>query len=242
VLAGTLLAVSLVLAGVLRAGHGAGAYEELQKLENPGMITGTVVLAGAPPPRETRPVTRDPQVCGTEPKVSDTLLVSPSRGVQNVVISLESVTKGKAFSAAPVELDQRGCWFVPHVVLVRATTPFALLNSDGILHNFRTPGTATNPALNKAQPKFKRRLDITIEHPDIILVNCDVHEWMRAVVVVMGHPYYALTDAQGAFTLTEVPAGQYTLAVWHEILGKQTRDVVVAAGGETKVAVELKAR
>jgi hypothetical protein len=187
-------------------------------------------------------VTRDPEACGTNPKVSDAVLVSSSRGIQNVVVSLEGVTQGKPFGTTPVELDQRGCWFIPHVVLVRAAQPFTLVNSDGVLHNFRTPGTPTNPPQNKAQPKFKRRLDIKIDNPDIIPVNCDVHEWMRAVVVVMAHPYYSLTDASGAFRLADVPPGRYTLTVWHEVLGKQSRDVVVPAGGDVKVSVQLKGK
>ncbi len=236
-----LLGGGLILIGLSGASQGAAAYEEA-KVGNPGTITGTVTLAGPAPPAETRPVTRDPQACGTEPKVSDAILVSPSGGIQNVVVSLEGIKQGKPFPTSPVELDQRGCWFVPHVVLVRAGQPFTLVNSDGVLHNFRTPGTAMNPALNKAQPKFKRRLDIKIDNPDIIPVNCDVHEWMHAVVVVMAHPYYRLTDAMGAFTLADVPAGRYTLTVWHEVLGKQSRDVVVPAGGDAKVSVELKGK
>ncbi len=230
---------SLGLLTLLGAGQEVAAYEAV-RIESAGTIAGTVSLAGLPPARETRPVTRDPEACGTDPKVSDSLLVSSSRGIQNVVVSLEGITQGKPFPTNPVELDQRGCWFIPHVVLVRASHPFTLVNSDGVLHNFRTPGTATNPALNKAQPKFKRRLDIKIDNPDIVPVNCDVHEWMRAVVVVMAHPYYALTDPAGAFRLTEVPPGRYTLTVWHEVLGKHSRDVVVPAGGEAKVSVELK--
>jgi hypothetical protein len=230
---------SLGLLALLGDGQEAVAYEAV-KVENAGTISGTVTLAGSPPARESRPVTRDTEACGTDPKVSDAVLVSSSRGVQNVVVSLEGIKQGKPFPTTPAELDQRGCWFVPHVVLVQAAQPFTLVNSDGVLHNFRTPGTATNPALNKAQPKFKRRLDIKIDHPDIVPVNCDVHEWMRAVVVVMAHPYYALTDASGAFRLTDVPPGRYSLTVWHEVLGKHTRDVVVPAGGDAKVSVELK--
>jgi len=201
-----------------------------------------VTFRGAPPPPEARPVTRDQQVCGTEPKLSDAVLVSPAGGLRNVVVFLEGLTRGKPFPAAPAELDQRGCWFHPHVLLVGAGRPFALLNHDGVLHNFRTPGTAANPAINKAQPKFKKRLEIRIDHPDIIPVNCDVHEWMRAVVVVMAHPYYALTDEQGRFGIGDVPPGRYTVVFWHEVFGRQTRDLVVAPGGETRVAVEFQGR
>jgi plastocyanin len=224
--------------GLLLLAGAADAYEEA-KVENGGHVSGTVRLAGAPPPASRREVTRDREACGTEPKTSDALVVSASRGIRNVVVHLEGIQKGKAFPGTPVELDQRGCWFVPHVVLVRAGQPFTLVNSDGVLHNFHTPGTGPNPPLNKAQPRFKKRLPIQIEHPDIIAVNCDVHEWMRAVVVVMAHPYYALTDDEGRFALKDVPPGRYSVVFWHETLGKQVREVVVAPGGEARVSVEL---
>jgi hypothetical protein len=241
--AGAALArVALGLLAVVGAAREVAAYEA-GPVESGGTILGTVTFSGPPPPRETRPVTRDPQACGTDPKVSDALLVSSSRGVQNVVVSLEGLTRGKPFaSTPPAELDQRGCWFTPHVILVPAGQPFTLLNNDPVLHNFRTPGTRVNPAVNKAQPRFKRRLEIKIDRPDILPVNCDVHEWMRAVLVVMAHPYYALTDAAGAFALSEVPPGRYTLSAWHEVLGTQTREVVVAPGGEARISLELKPR
>lgn len=237
---GAFLAASLVLFGSLPADLDAAAYEE-GKVDNGGRVAGTVKFLGPLTPPAKREVSRDREVCGQEPKTSEALLVS-TQGLKNVVVYLDGIKQGKAFSNAPVELDQHKCWFVPHVLLVRAGQPFTLLNSDGILHNFHTQGTPANSALNKAQPKFKRRLSIKIDNPDIILANCDVHEWMSAVIVVMAHPYYALTDETGSFTLSDVPPGRYTLVFWHEVLGKQTREVVVAAGGEAKVAVEFKGK
>ena len=103
---------------------------------------------------------------------------------------------------------------------------FVLINSDGILHNFRTTGTI-NPILNKAQPKFKKRLKIKIDKPEIIRINCDIHEWMKGWLVVAQHPYYSLTDEAGSFEIANIPPGAYTLELWHETLGKQTRKVTV---------------
>ncbi len=233
------IATSLVVLGVVLADRPGGAYEEV-KVENGGRVLGTAKLMGAGPPAQRLEVKRDTEICGKEPKVSEALAVSPGKGVKNVVVYLEGVKQGKGFSPAPVELDQRRCWFVPHVVLVPAGRPLTLVNSDDVLHNFRTPGSSVNPGLNKAQPKFKRRLPIQIDNPDIILVNCDIHEWMSAVIVVMAHPYYALTDENGSLTISDVPPGRYSLTFWHEVLGKQTREVVVPPGGEARVAVEFK--
>jgi hypothetical protein len=65
---------------------------------------------------------------------------------------------------------------------------------------------------------------------------------MNAILVVAEHPYYALTDANGSFKITDVPPGNYTLKVWHSDLGEQTKDVTVGPKEEVKVAFDMKAK
>ena len=203
-----------------------------------GAIGGTVKYLGKiPQPKKIR-VTRDQAVCGKNPKYNESLIVGSKGGVRNAVLHLKEIKKGKKFAAAKVEVDQNGCQFRPHVFIVRVGNPFTLINSDGILHNFRTT-SLKNPILNKAQPKFKKRLKIKIDQPEIIPVNCDVHEWMKGWLVVAEHPYYVLTDEDGNFKITDVPPGTYTLQLWHETLGQQTLKVTVKANSETKVAFKL---
>ncbi len=85
--------------------------------------------------------------------------------IKNAVLYLTDIQKGKAFKASSVfQIDQRGCQFHPHVLIVPAGKTFTLINSDGILHNFLTNSTK-NPILNKAQPKFKKKLKIKINKP-----------------------------------------------------------------------------
>jgi len=80
-----------------------------------------------------------------------------------------------------------------------------ILNSDGILHNVHTTSTA-NPSFNQAQPKFKKTIEVKIEKPEFpIKVQCDAHGWMHAWWVSEDHPYYAVTDAKGAFKIADVP-------------------------------------
>jgi hypothetical protein len=80
------------------------------------------------------------------------------------------------------------------------------------------------------------------KRPEIIRVDCDLHPWMRAWVVVAEHPFYALTNDQGEFTLANVPAGQYTIQVWHERLGTVGRAVTVNDAAATTVTVEMAPR
>lgn len=215
------------------------AYEVIN-VGNGGTIVGTVKFQGKGPQAKKIVVTRNKEVCGKEAKLSESLIVGSNGGVRNTVLFLTDVKKGKKFDTpSDLQLDQRGCQFRPHVFIVPAGKSFDLINSDGILHNFRTTGTK-NPILNKAQPKFKKKLKIKIDQPEIIRVNCDVHEWMKAWLVVAEHPYYVLTEENGSFKIPAIPPGTYTLQLWHETLGQQTRKVTVKGGSKTKVEFKLK--
>ena len=215
------------------------AYEAIEAAST-GTIVGTVKFQGKAPERKKIAVTRDKKVCGKEAKFTESLVVSATGGVKNAVLYLTDIKRGKKFKVPSVfNIDQRGCQFHPHVLIVPAGKSFTLINSDGILHNFRTNSTK-NPILNKAQPKFKKKLKVKINKPEIIRANCDVHEWMNMWLVVAEHPYYTLTDEGGSFKMTDVPPGTYTVRLWHETLGQQTRKVTVKAGEQTKAAFELK--
>ena len=153
------------------------AYDSVA-VSSGGTIIGTVKFQGKAPQRKKIAVTRDKKVCGKEAKFSESLIVGSNGGVQNAVLFLKDIKKGKKFEVSPIQVDQRGCQFRPHVFIVPAGKSFDLINSDGILHNFRTTGTK-NPILNKAQPKFKKKLKIKLDQPEFIRVNCDVHEWAQ---------------------------------------------------------------
>lgn len=216
---------------------------EAVAVSNGGTITGEVKYAGDPPPPEKITVTKDAKVCGSEPKVSKALVVGPEKGIQNVAVSLTDIQKGKALQkpAQNPTLDQKNCEYHPHAQIFPAGSTLDILNSDDVLHNVKTASTV-NPPVNLAQPKFRKKISQVFAKPEIIKVQCDVHGWMRAVLVSAEHPYYALTDAQGSFKIPDVPPGKYTLKVWHETLGEQTKEVTVNEKEEAKVAFELKAK
>ncbi|MBI3989204.1 MAG: carboxypeptidase regulatory-like domain-containing protein [candidate division NC10 bacterium] len=236
--------IAVVALGMIGSLAGASDAYEAIKVDKGGTITGVVKFRGTPLVPEMIKITRDVEVCGKEPKFSEALLVSQKGGLKNAVISLVDIKQGKAWEAMDSpKLDQNGCRFIPHVLVLPAGVTFDLVNSDKILHNFHTT-SAINPTLNKAQPKFKpvMKVDLKKENvlkPDLMKVNCDVHEWMNAWIIIADHPYYAVTDEDGSFTLKDVPPGTYTLQVWHETLGKHTKGVSVKEGTETKVSFEL---
>ena len=198
-----------------------------------GTVTGRVVLVGDVPQPKKVAVSKDKEKCGAD-KVSEDLVVSPDRGIKNAVVSVQGV-KGKPEATAA--LDQNGCVFKPHVALVPVGAPLDILNNDGILHNFHTY-SSKNAAINKAQPGFKKKMTETFAQPEVIKVSCDAHGWMSAWVVVTENPSAVTLDG-GAFKIGDVPAGNHKLEIWHETLGKLTKDITVKAGEETKVTIEL---
>jgi plastocyanin len=204
-----------------------------------GAIRGTVVYNG---PVETKklPVTIDQYVCGKE-KESEELAVGPQRGVRNAVVWLQTPPPASTWLSGPekVEMDQKSCVFIPRVVIVPAGGTVEFLNSDRLLHNLHS-ASRENPTFNRTQPRG-RAIPISFARPEIVRIDCDLHSWMRAWVVVADHPFYALSNEAGEFALPSVPPGKYTLQVWQEALGITSRDVTVG-GDDARVTVEFKAK
>jgi hypothetical protein len=200
---------------------------------------GTVeveVKYGGPAQVDKIKVNKDTAKCGTE-AVVEKVVVGGNKGLANAVVSVAGAKGAATAKAGKPAIDQHGCKFVPHVM---AMTPGELdiKNSDDILHNIHTYSQA-NPAINKAQPKFKKVMTEKFEKPEIIKITCDVHSWMLGWIAVMPHPFFGVTDGNGATKIENVPAGKQTLEVWHETLGKMTKEVDVKAGQTTKVSLEM---
>src|SRR5881296_1850673 len=198
-----------------------------------GTVEVTVTYNGAPVVEKLK-VNKDTEKCGTE-AVIEKVVVGGNKGLANAVVSVPTAKGAPKMAKATV--DQHGCKFVPHVT---AMTPgdLELKNSDDILHNIHTYSTA-NPSINKAQPKFKKVMTEKLEKPEYVKLTCDVHSWMLGWVAVTPGPA-AVTDTNGVAKIENVPVGKQTVEVWHETLGKQTKDVDVKAGQTTKVSFEMK--
>ena len=224
-MAGT--AIALMTGAAMWFVTGAGA-------QGGGTIEADVKYNGAPVVEKLK-VNKDTEKCGTE-AVIEKVVVGGNKGLANAVVS---VPGAKGTSKAKAVLDQHGCKFVPHV-LVMQPGEIEIKNSDDILHNLHTYSTA-NPSINKAQPKFKKTMTEKLEKPEFVKVTCDVHSWMLGwVAVVPG--VAAVTDKDGVAKLENVPAGKQKIEVWHETLGKQEKDVEVKAGQVTKVSFEMKGK
>ena len=204
-----------------------------------GTIKGSVRFTGAAVDQKKLPVTVDQSVCGTEKDAED-LVLSLDKGIRNVVVSLQPPPPGATWpvSRPVVQMDQQQCMFVPRVVVVPVGGTVEFLNTDRLLHNLHSNSTG-NPIFNRTQPRG-RTIPIVFTKPEIVRVDCDLHPWMRAWMVVAEHPFYAVTDARGDFVLDNVPPGAYTLQLWQESLGAMTQDVTVRDEATTTVTVEMR--
>ncbi len=205
--------------------------------QDAGSLSGRITYAGAPPPKKKVDVTKDKEVCGKSELYDESLVVGPDKGLKNVVVTVVGAKGGK-FASQKAELDQKGCQYVPHVVVVPTTGQLDILNSDGILHNIHTHSTA-NPAINVAQPKFKKVLTEKFTKPEIIKAACDAHNWMSGWIVVTDQPFVAVTDDKGSFAIKDIPPGKYTVEIWQETLGKQVKEVTIKAKEDVKLTLEL---
>lgn len=215
------------------AGYQSGPVKE------GGTITGRVVFKRQSNPSRLS-VTKDREVCGTD-KRDPSLIVGGQGEVRDAVVQISDIRQGKPFGQSEAVLDQVQCEYQPHVLAIPAGTAVKITNSDGILHNVHTLSKNNTP-FNRAQPKYLKEITETFAQPEMIPVRCDVHGWMSAWIFVADHPYYDVSSAEGTFRLTEVPPGSYTLEVWHEALGKQSRNVQVGPNEKLEVVFEFLAQ
>jgi len=222
------------------AATAAGGYE-VTAVTDGGSVAGTITLSGPVPKLPARKIGKDPQVCGTAERESQKLIANRSGGLRNAVVIVEGVKRGKAMPTAAqnAEIDQKKCEYSPHVQVMAVNSEIALRNSDPILHNIQF-FQGDNSLFNIAQPVQGQVNKHKLENAGTIYVECAVHGWMQGNVVVVDNPYYAVTDENGKFSITDLPPGKYQVKIWHEYLGELTRDVTVNAKAETTLNEDFK--
>lgn len=212
-------------------------------VDNGGWIAGRISYSGNPPsPKETNPTT-DAPVCGQHGLItSDELVVSKNKGLQYAVIRLTDIHSGRPVSDLPVSvLNENGCMFRPHVLIVPVGRRLTERNADGILHNIHTH-SVKNPPVNLAHPPSVPEIPLaSFTAPELVKATCDIHNWMLGWIWVTDHPYIAVTDRDGMFKISSIPPGKYRVEVWQEALGKASREVTIVGGKETRLDLALPA-
>lgn len=220
----------------------AGAFAEYRgsPVTDGGAITAVVRVVGEIPQLPPQPVFKEHGVCGDQ--IPDVRLLAGAGGVlQNAIVFLPDITAGRpAVIDQPLKIDNHGCAFVPHVSVATLGQTLELHNSDPILHDAQA-WLGTRTLFNVALPKG-RTVDKRLSDVGLIYINCNVrHTWMHAYVLVTEHPYRGVTDSKGEVRLEEVPAGRWTVRVWHELLGSRDVNVEVQPGAASALVIELPA-
>jgi hypothetical protein len=195
-----------------------GSYTVI-KVENPGTITGMVRWTGTVPKLPKLPITKNADVCdpdGHKTRDLERLEINSDGGVANTVVYLKNISQGKAMDLPDERehLDQKSCRYVPHIMLVPESGNIQIKSSDPILHTVHMSGAASN---NVPFPVQNQYIPVTLRRSGVVDLKCNAgHVWMNAEILVVKHPYYAVTDEHGYFRLTDVPPGDYEIEAWHE--------------------------
>lgn len=200
-------------------------------------ITGKVTLKGTPPPEKELPVADGFCGPGSTAKVfkGRVFRTGADAGLADVVVYLKEAPAGGAAKTDKAELDQKGCQYEPYVQALQVNEPLVVKNSDAVLHNVHTrPTAAGNKEQNLAQMPGSKDLEFKFATAEqFIRVECNVHPYMVAYISVFDHPYFAVTDKDGNFTIKNVPKGSYTVEVAHRRAGKAEQKVTLADGNAT---------
>ena len=208
-------------------------------VQHGGAISGTVTWTGPIPKIPKLPISKNPEICdpqGLKARDLERLLINPDgNGVANTVVFLRGITTGKPMDlpADRQQLDQKTCRYTPHIMLVPQAGTLKIESSDPVLHTVQMSGVATNNIPFPFQNQF---IPVTLQRQGVVELKCNAgHVWMNANLIVVRHPYYAVTDERGAFMLSDVPPGEYEIVAWHEGWQIASEAKVLDVGAQVEV-------
>ncbi len=157
--------------------------------------------------------------------------------IRSVVLYLKGVSHQGPLQPMRTQIRQEHESFSPRVVAITRGSTVDFPNLDPYFHNvFSLSGAATFD-LGRYPDGQSRSRQFT--KAGLVKVYCHIHSQMSATIVVLDHPYFALADQEGRFTIPNVPPGDYTLVGWHERVGEQTSRITVSSGETATAEVSL---
>lgn len=159
------------------------------------------------------------------------------RDARDVVVYIDKVEGEFAAPAEKPVVDQKNLIFIPHVLPVLKGTTVQFSNSDGVLHNIFSPIKPHKFNLGTYGSGVTK--EVAFEKTGEVTLLCNVHAEMSAYIIVLQNPYFTITGPDGAFTIKNVPAGNYTLKTWHERMKEKEQDVALTEGITVTVDFKL---
>jgi plastocyanin len=197
-----------------------------------GTVSGTIHLSGKAPAPVKIDMSMDP-VCSITggDNFAEQYVVHDGK-LANVYVYIKSGPQAAMSATAPISspvvMDQIGCKYVPHVIAVMRGGSVEFRNSDGTMHNIHTMPTGGDQTIDISQgPRGTPQIKQFNRPEEMMPVRCNNHPWMNAFINVSATPFFAVTDPNGHFSISGLPAGTYTLGAVHEKMGEQTMMVTV---------------
>ena len=193
--------------------------------EDWGSLKGRFVFDGTPDEPAKINVNKDVEFCSKHDLSDETVDIGENYGLMNVFVYLY-VKKGKSVPIHPdmeavgdtVILDNKGCRFEPHTLVVRTGQTLEIRNSDeGIGHNTNAQTLLQNPKFNEQvsnDTPIMKVFEKTEPYP--AEVACNVHPWMKSYLLIRDNPYVAVAGEDGSFEIKNLPAGKHEFIFWHE--------------------------
>jgi plastocyanin len=211
-----------------------------------GSVRGTIVFDGVAPERKPVPMGGDAgcsKHAGTV--LTETVIVNAGH-LENVLVYVKSgldTSHVYPVPSEPVVLEQSACAYRPHVVALRVGQKLTVKNADGFNHNVNAKAQRNgNPDFNQTQSGGAQPLEVVFKSPELLVpFACDIHPWMRSYVHALEHPFFALSDAGGAFAIDSLPPGKYRLEAVHETLGRQELEIVLDGKAGVKATFHFRA-
>lgn len=208
------------------------------------VLMGRVQVVGEVPPPTVLKMSADSycqEAHAGEEVLSEEIVIDAEGMLANVFVYVREGLEGRHYEppTQPAVLNQEGCMYRPHVLGMMVNQPLNLVSSDPTLHNIHAhPSVKGNREFNLGMSRPGVEVTKTFTNPEIMVkMKCDVHPWMSAYIGVVEHPFFAVTDEDGRFEIPRLPAGTYTLEVWHEVFGTQTRRITLDESGTLDVEI-----
>jgi len=200
-----------------------------------GTITGKVNFQGQAPKQRPLAMEADP-ICASKHTTvvyPEVVVVNTNGTLRNVFVYVKSGLGDKTFAVPqdPVQLDQIGCLYKPHVLGMQARQNLKVITSDATTHNIH-PIPKNNREWNVSQSPGAEPIIQSFAREEVMIpVKCNQHPWMQAWIGVLAHPFYAVTGDDGAFEIKGLPPGDYEIEAWQERYGAVTQKVTVGPKG-----------
>ena len=262
--------IVFVFFGLISVSDYGWSYEEVPVSNGGTLSGVVTLVGKTPVPKGYNLVTfPDPVYCGRISngngfRLLQPFQVGPQGEFRNVVVLIEGIKKGKPFNNTTQRIEAIDCAFAPYVTVVRDNQKIEVVNMDPVLHDIQGYETSKFGArvlfnlplpmskrLNKKDlidgKKVKNRAGKVISHKihmrkgrNVFVMQCGFHAYMESWGLAVKNPYFAISQDDGTFTISDVPPGEYQVLIWHPLLTKEYT-VTIEADGTTNLEVQIDA-